>query len=504
MVPHQVSDTTATIWVGAADEKDDVRQKSVSIELDDGSEKNVTELNSSDWQRWESYSPGDEDSYHALDRLLHGLLPKFDPIMRTLDYQRVTVEQLEPRTSYSLKLRVENQERPIGADRHLREGRVTTLPEMLPSESEKPFTVLLGSCFYGPNDRHGMVGATYHYLSEDRRPDIKVLCGDQVYLDNPWYDTSLRYNGGNAKPGLFRAKLLEKYLKNWEQVNGEDAGFRQLLKDGANYFCSDDHEFWNNAPNFGGVGFINTLSRGQRCWWHKAARELFEAFQSLEPLMLFDVGRLSFCIADTRINRTINRERFMSTEHFEALKQWIVGLQGPGVLVVGQPMLTGVTSVRRSLGEEPTRTIWSFLDRNLSAYAQYRELVERINRSDHSVVVLTGDVHFGRFACVKPERDSDDAEFAEVISSPMQLVVAKIKLFEKAKGLSGHYKAAPTDHFAITESQQLARDKNHFVTVEFSYRNDEKVKMEVRSWPIIEFGQELPPSPDQTFVATLW
>lgn len=70
--------------------------------------------------------------------------------------------------------------------------------------------------------------------------------------------------------------------------------------------------------------------------------------------------------------------------------------------------------------------------------------------------------------------------------------------------MSGDYKPAPTHHFAITESQPLAPDKNHFVTVGFSYRSDKKVDMEVRSWPIIEFGQELPPSPDQTFVATLW
>src|SRR5215217_3887038 len=53
--------------------------------------------------------------------------------------------------------------------------------------------------------------------------------------------------------------LFDKYVANWTQVGGEDAGFRRLLADGANYFCSDDHEFWNNAPNFGGVGLLNTL-----------------------------------------------------------------------------------------------------------------------------------------------------------------------------------------------------------------------------------------------------
>jgi hypothetical protein len=510
VVPHQVGKATATIWVGAVDEQD-LRRNPASIELDDGTEKIVCELDLSRWQRWVSYNPGDEEGYPALDRLLHRLLPKLEPVVRTLDYQRATVGGLKPNTPYSVKLGTEN-EAPIGADKQLREGSFKTLPAALPGESSKPFTVLLGSCFYGPKDRRGLVGATYHHLPEDRRPDIKILCGDQVYLDNPWFDTSFRYNGGNSKPGLFRAGLFQKYLNNWKQVEGDDAGFRQLLKDGANYFCSDDHEFWNNAPNFGGIGFVNTLSKGQRCWWHKAARELFEAFQSPQALMCFDVAmpsgedhRLSFCVADTRINRTANSDRFMNAEHFEALKRWIEQLRGPGVLVVGQPVLIGKTnSPASSLGEEPTKTAWSFLDKNLANYeAQYEELVEHINNAAHSVVVLTGDVHFGRVACSKPTQGSDDAAFVEVISSPMQLVVAKIKLFERAKGLPGHYRDAPKQPFAITESRPLAPGKNHFVTVEFSYRNGGKVLMVVRSWPILESGQDLPPSPEQTFEAVL-
>src|SRR5687767_15006311 len=101
LVPHQVTDTTATIWVGAVHEKEDVHQEDVwrrlvSIELDDGSEKSVTELDASKWTRWQSYNPGDEDKYHFLDRFLNRVLViKPSPVIKTLDYQRMDLEALK-------------------------------------------------------------------------------------------------------------------------------------------------------------------------------------------------------------------------------------------------------------------------------------------------------------------------------------------------------------------------------------------------------------------------
>src|SRR5215216_2557469 len=447
LVPHEVTDTTANIWVGVLgeDDKDDERLKSVSLEYSANNVSNEVKLDAQGWKVWKTWNDEDKDRYRSWAWKLSELRLKRNPeIVRTLNYQVITIPSLEPSKTYSLRLRVDSNAAASS------EGQVATLPDKLPEKGQKPFTILLGSCFYGPNDTDGLVGATYHHIPAQQRPDIKILCGDQVYLDNPWRETTLPWYRGYLTPGQFRAKLLERYTNNWTQAVGDDAGFRRLLKDGANYFCSDDHEFWNNAPNFGGIGFINTLSKGQRCWWWKAA-----------------------------------------AEHFEALKRWIEQLRGPGVLVVGQPVLIGKTNrPASSLGEEPTKTAWSFLDKNLANYeAQYEELVGHIKDADHSVVVLTGDVHFGRVACSKPTQGSDDAAFVEVISSPMQLVVSKIKLFERAKGLPGHYRDAAKQPFAITESRPLAPGKNHFVTVGFSYRSGGKVLMVVRSWPIIEGGQ---------------
>jgi hypothetical protein len=460
LVPHQVSATTATVWVGALDEPE-VRRRNVRLEVE-GGERDEIELDPSGWESWESFKPEDPRSYPVVDRLLHAAsVLKAPPVRRTLDFRRVEVGSLEPRTSYSLRLRVDDQ-RAIGAERFLREGRVTTLPAALPAGGEKPFTLLLGSCFYGPEDRGGLVGGTYHYLPEDQRPDVKVLCGDQVYLDNPWRETTLKWYRANQRPGLFRAMLFDKYVANWTQVGGEDAGFRRLLADGANYFCSDDHEFWNNAPNFGGVGLFNTLTSGQREWWFAEATRLFRAFQSPSPLLTFDVPPLSVCVVDTRINRDTKGERFMTDVDLEAVGRWIEELRGPGVLVVGQPLLVEGSSILGSLlKKDLKKAVLSYVDRDLPHYAQYGELVGYLKSSDHSLVLLTGDVHFGRVSHGRL-RAGSQAELVEVISSPTRAV-----LRDKNESLFGAYREAPTDHLPIAESREVMHRKNHFATVRF-------------------------------------
>jgi hypothetical protein len=497
LVPHQVSDTSATVWVGALDEED-VSQRSVRLEIEGAGDERAVELDASAWESWESFRPDDPKSYPLVDRVLHLVsVLKAPPVRRTLNHQRVEVRPLRARTSYSLKLRVDDQT-VIGAERHLREGRVTTLPAALPAEGEKPFTLLVGSCFYGPEDRGGLVGGTYHYMPEDQRPDVKVLCGDQVYLDNPWRETTLKWYRANQRPGLFRAMLFDKYVANWTQVGGEDAGFRRLLADGANYFCSDDHEFWNNAPNFGGVGLFNTLTSGQREWWFAEASRLFRAFQSPSALLHLEVPPLSFCVADTRINRDIRGERFMRDEDLKAVGRWIEGLRGPGVLVVGQPVLVEEKSTIGSLlKKDLTKAIVSYVDRDLSHYAQYRELIDHIKSSEHSVVVLTGDVHFGRVARgeLKP---GSGTEFVEVISSPMQAVLG-----DKNEPLFGSYREAPADHFPITESREIVHKRNHFATVGFSSAQDGRVNMRVRTWPILRPGEEALPRSDTVFESAL-
>ena len=266
VVPHEVTDTSATVWVGALGEGD-VREQAIVLDIKaDGADTSFqVELNASAWREWLTFDDDDPQGYPWWERVLHLVTPKIAHEVKCLYFQRVTLEQLDPRTTYSLRLLANGS--TASEERHLREASVTTLPAILPSQDDKPFTLLLGSCFYKPGDCAGMVGKTYSCIPAEEKPDIKVLCGDQVYLDNPWYETTLSWYGGHRKPGAFREMLLNKYWDTWTHAPDEGAGFRQLLRHGANYFCSDDHEFWNNAPSFGIVGLVNTLLPGQRSWW---------------------------------------------------------------------------------------------------------------------------------------------------------------------------------------------------------------------------------------------
>src|SRR5215212_7822953 len=62
LVPHQVSGTAATVWVGALDEKN-VSQRPVRLELEGGNEVRAIELDASAWETWESFRPEDAKSY---------------------------------------------------------------------------------------------------------------------------------------------------------------------------------------------------------------------------------------------------------------------------------------------------------------------------------------------------------------------------------------------------------------------------------------------------------
>lgn len=354
----------------------------------------------------------------------------------------------------------------------------TTLPANLPAAADpKPFTVMLGSCFYRPSDPDGLAGKVFYEMPWQRRPNLKLLCGDQVYLDNPWEETTFPLGiTGNEK---LRKLILKKYIQTWTQMSlmsdkkkSAVGGFNVLLRHGANYFASDDHEFWNNAPNKGGVGLGLTLLRFQRRFWFREGAELFRIFQSLSPLMTFSVPPVSFCIADTRINRNIKGLRFMENDDLDALLTWIDRLEGPGVISLGQPLLA-----------KKGNWLARLFDRGLADYDyQFNQLKTKISESRHSIVLLTGDVHFGRYSecdLRKPTEDETTVpQFIEIISSPLRVVDG---VWGKGK-VNGYEDAYDTFGTGV-ESMELARHHNHFVTVEFT-QDASGVQMSVWEWPI--------------------
>lgn len=383
----------------------------------------------------------------------------------TLDYQRVTVTNLTPGGRYEFVLTANGQT--------LASCRLRTLPDRLPTFGEDEFRVLLASCFCSRNDEAGSLGWTFRQLPGSERPDIKILSGDQVYLDDPathflWHTHT-------------KAELLTEHFENYNRTwlqGGVAGGFRGLLQDGANYFSSDDHEFWNNAPSWASL-IRDSWSAEGRANWLDVALSLYKAFQTDKSFTTFDIGSLSFFIADTRMNRSADQTSFMQPTDIEALQAWVSRLRGLGVLVIGQPVLSARAGWRGKL------TDW-----NLADYDQYGDFIRALDRTEHSILILTGDVHYGRVArCqLRPE-----VELVEVISSPTALV---------NKLVGGKWNAAPARYpafdvpgafsRAVTTDLNFTLTDNHFLTLAFS-AVAQRTRVLINAWPIVSEGRPVNP-----------
>jgi hypothetical protein len=440
LVPREVSADSVTLWVAAFDEAGDLG----GLQL---TSSTTTQPGLGNWATWPA--------------------PPENPRIR---YQEVRIAGLQPRQLHRFQL----QENGVV----LAEVQATTLPTELPTAADKPFTVLLGSCFAHHEDKHGNVGKTFQSLPPRAKPDVKLLAGDQVYLDSPWQ----RFLSRHSRDELLAA-LLDQYVSTWGQADG----FKSLLSNGGNFFCSDDHEFWNNAPNFVAFAQNTWTEAGRREWWDLAS-QLYSVFQKPGSISQFDVSPVSFLVLDTRIHRDAERKNFVDPADMQRLQIWIRGLKGPGVLVVGQPILQTATGFFKG----------HFGDWNLPDFEQYADLVRILGRSEHTIVVLTGDVHFGRVA-----RSSlrSGAELIEIISSPMSLVD------EKARGdwtvapdyfPAEHTTPSSISRSGVTTESDFAPTEGHFLTVEFTKRGP-GANVGLRFWPVLKDGL---PSPD--FGKTVW
>jgi hypothetical protein len=447
VVPHEASASAATVWIGAIDEAFDPGHIRLVSILGEHVLPNA-------WEHWSS-----QDARHHLD------------------YQRVTIAGLQPRTLLAVNLLV--NERPQA------EARLTTLPDHLPTLDEKPFTVLLGSCFCKREDAEGAVGRTYDQLPAGSRPEVKILCGDQVYLDDPW----AHYLWHTHDVMELETEFFRNYRDTWTQ----EPGFQQFLTHGANYFAPDDHEYWNNAPNAATVIRDSWSSTGRQQWF-STARQFYQRFQTVAPITTFAVGPLSFLIADTRSNRSADLADFMCQTDLQAVEQWIRNLPGPGVLVLGQPVFREKTGHLQGI----------FGDWNLPDYDQYGRLARMLAQSHHSIAILTGDVHYGRIAwCTF----SSGRELTEVISSPMSLVDKKAEgSWEEAPSLFPTFALPGSDAPPVVRTQVQTLEKetfspidSHFLTLEFS-ATGAHVRMTVRFWPVRRQGS----SPSGGFGETVY
>lgn len=420
VIPKEVTKKTANIWVAAINEEVDA----ASAFLRFGDSQVLLD------QNWRLYRTRSGRNF--------------------IYYQHVNLYDLPSATDFALEFSA------LGAV--LARGHFRTLPTDLPTIDQRPFNVLLASCFAASREDSVFLSGSYLNLQRFEPTDIKILCGDQVYLDDPWNYFLLNTHSYEDLEDL----LFRKYADTWTQ-NKSLTGFQQFLAQGANFFSSDDHEFWNNAPNKATLVRDSWFQSGRENWL-AIARNLLEIFQSQNSRFTFNVGTLSFFIADTRVNRDEDRDNFMWDTDLAALEQWIDNLQGPGALVVGQPIFS------QKAGFFGGR----IGDWNMPNYSQYKKLVQVLLKSNHSILVLTGDVHYGRIArCqIKPGVD-----LYEIISSPTSLVNEKV---------GGKWHAAP-DRFPAESISGVVRQmvinnlnyqltKNHFLLLNF-YRHGAKTKL---------------------------
>jgi hypothetical protein len=440
LVPHEVESNQVEIWVGAIDEPG-LDPATLAVAAVGGPPPTTV-------GQWDKLITAGEHS---------------------IAYRRIWIGGLTKRTRYRFELLREGAPVPDAF------ATAWTLPDRLPTLEERPFTVLLGSCFARAADGAGNAGRAYSLLPAGARPDVKILCGDQVYLDSPWMEFTFHSHD--------EEKLRTRHLANYVQAWTQAGGFRELLRDGGTYFSSDDHDFWNNAPNATAIA-KDTWSEGGRTRWKTVALELYEAFQRpAAPSSIFAVDRLSFFVADTRIARKDGRTMFADPAELTRIEAWASGLTGPGCLVLGQLLFSGESGFKGDL-----------MDYGLPDYGQYPQLVKALIGAAHSIVILTGDVHYGRVAVchIEPGRD-----IVEIVASPLSLV---------SKWPANKWQAAPPEFPAtavpgvvrrpVQTAEAFRLNANQFTTIAFS-QSGAFVRMLVQAWPVETNGHA--PAPSHTF-----
>lgn len=279
--------------------------------------------------------------------------------------------------------------------------------------------MILASCFYRENN-YLITSAPLpkSYMSIDGLPHLKMLCGDQIYLD------------------LSRGGLIPRELDGpWKLYDEQwrDSRFIAWMSRGGNLCMADDHEFWNNFPSQKRLGKASFLVSEPP---EGMARKMEDAFLIYQAVLNADPsdllkgnplvqGRLScfefpgdlapkrlrdrfaMQVLDTRTQRSAldfaaSSYQFTSPQWLQETLLRIANRKGPCLLVTSQSLLD------RGGGSES----------NLADYKeQFATLWNAVWNNPHQMLLLTGDIHWSRaqkFKSSKTERTH-----YEVVSSAL-------------------------------------------------------------------------------------
>jgi hypothetical protein len=322
---------------------------------------------------------------------------------------RARVDGLAANHTYTLWLR------PGLGRRYGAPAVVRTLPQALPGPQAWPFTVFLGSCFDYRGEGASGVGELRRLLSDERLPHLKLLCGDQIYLDLPVFQDI-----PSRAPAAY-GFALGKYLRNWAPRGTQLAnGYGDFLRHGANLFVSDDHEFWNNYP-FAASHLPCTYTAASRQRLGGIAAALYRGFQArcgvgdgrraLQEITLGtpgEPGSLEIYAIDGRLERAYERAHWPAD--VEELCARLRRLRAPAVVVLSQPLFEpAVSGLRRR-----------WVDAGIPDFRDYEPLVHALDDAPHDVLVLSGDIHCGRIAVCQAARGR--SKIVEVVASPLSLI----------------------------------------------------------------------------------
>jgi hypothetical protein len=323
---------------------------------------------------------------------------------------------LAPSTSYTVEV-------AAGAQRV--ERRVQTLPAQVPAGVGNRLNVLLLSCFHQLEDKTAVAGTVLSQLKV--KPDLAIFAGDQVYLDLP---TTANFQDDAA---WLANKFQNDYLANWfgDRRAGVPPGYPQVLGLAPAMFMPDDHEYWNNYP-FKATVVQNSWTAPGRARWKQAAEAVYRGFQQTAAVPFgaartLDVEPLSILMLDTRSQRSMESRAapgdLLGGPGRDALRAWVDRLvqraRDPqpwfGLLVTGQSFFSPRAGAAKGAIAD-----YEYPDYDAD-YGLMVQEVERVTRAGLPLMLLTGDVHWGRVLRADDPGAPGAAVF-EVISSPTSLV----------------------------------------------------------------------------------
>lgn len=271
---------------------------------------------------------------------------------------------------------------------------IKTLPKQLPKDGLR---IALASCFSDDFKRHTDYLKVLQGAGGFGQLSAKLLVGDNLYID-------VTPPGAVARTGF--EETAEHYVRHFWR-----SGYADVLSYLPTFTMWDDHEFWNNYPEHQ-IWLPRSMGRAHE-EYSAAALAGLKAFQAvLNPPPVsrnglsytFELGELSVFALDLRAGRTMQsapRPMMCSEAELVAFERWAAGLDGPGAVIVGQPLWSSPGS-------------WQ--DWNPPAFpAQFSRIWKALRDAPFDIAILTGDIHHSRLLEIEV---APGRRVWEVVSSP--------------------------------------------------------------------------------------